>query len=93
MESGGDAVGEQLRFGFRQREIGGEIDAGARLHLPLERIAVQVDDAGQHQQAVGVERPGIGRRRTVEPDDPAVGEQQIGIVSEPARPAPGRRVI
>ncbi len=59
-----------------------KVHAGARLHLPLERIAVQVDDARQHQQFFRVERPGIGRRRTVEPDHPAVGEQQVGR-SEP----------
>ena len=45
-KGGGDAAGEQLRLGFRQRDAHGEIDAGPRLDLPLEGITVQVDDAG-----------------------------------------------
>ena len=39
----------------RNAEIGRKIHAGPRLHLPLERIAVQVDDARQHQQPGRIE--------------------------------------
>ena len=56
VERRGDAVGEQLRLGVAQRDVGREIDAGPRLHLPLERVAVDVDDARQHQQAGRIER-------------------------------------
>ena len=56
MERGGDAVGEQLRLGITDRDLGGELDPGPRLHLPLERVAVQVDDPRQHEQAARVQR-------------------------------------
>ena len=38
-----------------QRDIGGEADAGSRLQLPLERIAMDVDDTGQHQQTARIQ--------------------------------------
>ena len=50
MERGGDAVGQQLRLGVGQRDVGRKIHTGPRLQLPFERVAVDVDDAGQHQQ-------------------------------------------
>ena len=56
MKRGGDAVGEQLGFGVVQRQGGREIDAGARLDLTLERVAMDIHDAGQHQQAGRVQR-------------------------------------
>ncbi len=55
VKGGGDAVRDQLPVGVDQRHVDRKVDTGARHHLPLERIAVQVDDAGQHQQ-VGVRR-------------------------------------
>ena len=51
----GDAVGDRLPVAVDQRHVDREIDAGARHHLPLEGIAMQVDDARQHQQAAGIE--------------------------------------
>ena len=52
---GGDAVGEQLRLSVAQRDRGGEVDSGPRLQLPLERVAVQVDNSGQREQTTPVE--------------------------------------
>jgi hypothetical protein len=54
MKYGGDAVADRLPVAVGQRHIGGKIDAGARHHLPLEGIAMQVDDPGKHLQAAGV---------------------------------------
>ena len=51
----GDAVGDRLPVAVDQRHIDGKIDAGARHHLPLERVAVQIDDARQHLQAAGID--------------------------------------
>jgi hypothetical protein len=50
-----DAVADRLAVAVDQRHIDREVDAGARHHLPLERIAMQVDDARQHQEATGVD--------------------------------------
>ncbi len=50
-----DAVSDRLPVAVGQRDIGGEIDAGARHHLPFECVAMQVDDPGQHLQASGID--------------------------------------
>ena len=55
MERGGDTVRQQLRFRLVQRDIGSEADAGSRLQLTFERIAMDVDDTGQHQQTAGIQ--------------------------------------
>ena len=55
VERGGDAVRQQLRFRLVQRDIGSEADAGSRLQLALERIAMDVDDTGQHQQTARIQ--------------------------------------
>ena len=41
----GDAVGYRLPVAFGQRDVDRKIDAGARHHLPLEGVAMDVDDA------------------------------------------------
>ncbi len=55
MERRGDAVGQKLRLGIVQRDIGGKPDAGARLQLPLERVAVNIDDARKYQKPARIE--------------------------------------
>ena len=77
VERGGDAVGEQLQLGVRQGDVGGEIHAGARLHLAFERVAVDVDDARQHQQASGVEAHAAGWSGRADPVDPPAGNGQV----------------
>ncbi len=83
VEGGGDAVGEQLPLGLGKRQADREVDAGPRLHLPLEGIAVDVDDPRQHQQAAGVEI--VTRRAASQRGDHAVFQQQIALVQPPAR--------
>jgi hypothetical protein len=51
VEHRGDAVGDRLPVAVDQRDVDREIDARPRHHLPLERIAMQIDDARQHQKA------------------------------------------
>src|ERR1700688_553041 len=55
MIDGGDAVADRLSVAVDQRHIDGKIDAGARHHLPLERITMQIDDARKDQKAAGIE--------------------------------------
>jgi len=56
VENRGDAVTDRLPVTVDQRHVDREIDAGAGHHLPLKGVAMQIDNAGQHQQAAGVER-------------------------------------
>ena len=55
MEHRGDAVRHHLPVGIDECHVDREIDAGPRHHLPLETVAMDVDDAGQNQQAGGVD--------------------------------------
>ena len=56
MKHRGDAVGDGLAVAVDQRDVDREVDAGARHHLPLEGIAMHIDDAGQHQQVARIDR-------------------------------------
>src|SRR6185312_2308320 len=58
MEDGGDAVGDGLAVAIEQRHVDRKIDAGTRHHLPLERIAVQIDNAGKHQKIARIDVQG-----------------------------------
>jgi hypothetical protein len=51
----GDAISDGLPVTVDQRYIDGKIDTGARHHLSLERVAVQIDYPRQHQQTAGIE--------------------------------------
>jgi hypothetical protein len=55
MKDRGDAVGDRLPVAVDQRHIGREVDAGTGHHLPLERVAMQVDNARQHQEVAAVD--------------------------------------
>ena len=52
----GDAVADRLAVAVGERHVDREVDPGARHHLPLEGIAMQIDDARQHQQVARVDR-------------------------------------
>jgi len=54
-ENRGDAISDGLPVTVDQRYIDGKIDTGARHHLSLERVAVQIDYPGSNQQATGIE--------------------------------------
>ncbi len=93
MIDGGDAVGDRLPVAVEQRHIDRKIDAGARHHLPLERIAMQVDDARQHQETAGIEasEPGASRGRVrADGADLTAGDPQRGFLenSSPSRARP-----
>ena len=57
MENRGNAVCYRLPVAVEERDVHGEAHARPRHHLPLEGVAMDVDDAGQHQQARGIEAP------------------------------------
>jgi len=78
VERGGDAVGEQLRLGVAQRQRGRKVDAGAGLQLAFERVAVQVDDPWQDDEAAGIDG-GAGLVGRVESDDAAGVEVDRGF--------------
>ena len=80
VEFGGDAVGQQLAVDVEQRAVVGEGDAGARHDGALEGIAVQVDDAGQHQQVAGVEPGRAARGRAAGVVDQSGVESQAGVL-------------
>ena len=72
MKHGGHAVADGLPVAVKQRQVDREIDAGARHHLPLERVAMEVDDARQHDEPARVDR-----QRTV----PAFGSDGIDVAA------------
>ena len=65
----------------------GKIDAGARHHLPLERIAMQVDDARQHHQAAGIDADASRGHRP----NPRRRSRRPAIRSEASRISPPSR--
>ena len=86
----GDAVADRLPVAVDQRHIDREIDAGARHHLPLECIAMQIDDARQHQQAAGIDARANRARGPIHGADFAAGDPQRGFAEFRRRAAPGR---
>lgn len=52
----GDAVADRLAVAVGERDVDREIDPGARHHLSLEGIAMQIDDARQDQQIARLDR-------------------------------------
>jgi len=50
-----DAVADRLAVAIDKRDIEGEVGARARHHLPLEGVAMQIDDARQRQEAPRVQ--------------------------------------
>ncbi|MNQ75704.1 hypothetical protein D3C85_905080 [compost metagenome] len=76
MEFGGDAVGQQLAVYVEQGAVIREGDTGSGHDGALEGVAVQVHDAGQHQQLAGVEpRRATGGRAAAVVDDSALKAQ------------------
>jgi hypothetical protein len=49
------AIGDRLAVAVDQRHIHGKINAGTWHHLPLEGIAVQIDDSRQYLQTVCID--------------------------------------
>lgn len=72
----GDAVADRLAVAVGERNVDREVDAGARYHLPLEGIAVQIDDAGQDQQIACIDRQPRPAARGVDPGDILSGHRQ-----------------
>ena len=79
VERGGDAVGGQLAIGIQQRHLGGHAHAGPGHELTLERVAMQIDDAGQDEQPAGVPNATARRRRR----DPFAVDGQGNAIFQP----------
>jgi len=54
-----DAVRDRLPITFMQRNVDGKHRGRTRQHLPLKRVAVDIDDTGQYQQTIRIETRGI----------------------------------
>src|ERR1700722_12067275 len=76
---GGNSVADGLPVAVDQCHIDGKIDAGARHHLPLERIAMQIDDARQHQQATCIDAKRTALMARTRDVDFAVRDPQRGF--------------
>ena len=88
MIDGGDPVADRLPVAVEQRHIDREIDAGARHHLPLERVAMQIDDARQHQEAAGVDAERAAAVVRADGGDLAARDPQRGFVEFVAEQGP-----
>ena len=76
MKDRGDAVCDRLPVAVDQRHIDGKIDAGTGHHLPLEGVAMQVDNTWQHLQAACVDAGRTSFRRRIHRDDVAPCDAQ-----------------
>ena len=93
VEFGGDAIGQQLSVDVEQGAVG-KGHAGTRHDGAFEGVAMQIHDAGQHQQPAGVEPRcvGGGLRTVVDPSRAkaqAGGRDAAGGMRWPAMPARG----
>ena len=88
MKDGRDAVTDRLPIAVEQRHIDGKIDAGAGHHLTFERIAMQIDDAWQHQQAAGIDAKRAVARERIHGDDFTVRDLQRGFTDCSAEKSP-----
>jgi hypothetical protein len=75
----GDAVADRLPVAVGQRHIDGKVDAGARHHLPLEGVAMEVDDTRQHQQATGIDAQRAAAMVRTSGNDVAARDLQRGV--------------
>jgi hypothetical protein len=92
-----DAVGERLSIAFKQCHVDGKSDSRPRHHLPLERIAVDVDNPGEDQKARGIDRPLAARACAPMPAIVPLSQSTSMLVSsrplsKSARP-PSMRII
>ena len=55
------------------------MDSRARHHLPLEGIAMQIDDARKYQEIAGIDRAGRTFDSAAESDDGAVCDRERGL--------------
>ncbi len=80
VEGGGDAARQQGAVGVAQRQVDVEGHFGPRHDVPLEGVAMAIDEARQHEQAGGVQPERAAVRRGVERSDDAVGDCDIGAL-------------
>jgi hypothetical protein len=79
MKDGGDAVCDRLPVAVDQRHVDGKVDARAGHHLPLEGVAMQVDNARQHFQAACVDAGRASFHRRIHRGDISPGDAERGF--------------
>ena len=85
VEFGGDAVGQQLAVHVEQGAVIGKRHTGPRHDGAFEGVAVQVHDAGQHQQIACIEPGRAARRRGGGAFDQSAMEAQAGLLDAARR--------
>src|SRR5262245_40365056 len=84
MKSGGDAIANKLAVGLHERHVVVEGHARPRHELPLEGIAMNVDQAGQDEHTAGIDPPPW---RCLSGDSIPVNEDRLAIEATwPQRP-------
>ncbi len=76
---GGDAVAEELPVRLQERDVVGKVHARPRHQLPLERVAMNIDDAGQHEGPACVHAVPRGGGGGAHMGDPAVVDRDRGL--------------
>jgi hypothetical protein len=80
-----DAVRQNLPVAVEQRDVDRKADARPWHHLPLECIAMDIDDTRQHEQAIGIDAAhGRSRSRSVQSGDLTALVNVDGYVGERA---------
>jgi hypothetical protein len=85
---GRDPIADRLPVAVDQRHVDREIDAGARHHLPLEGVAMQIDNARQHHQSTSVEAKRTAALVRTDGTDLTVSDPQRGFVNFAAEQGP-----
>src|SRR3954453_12447494 len=76
MKYRGDAGADRLAIAVGERHVDRKVDPGARHHLSLESIAMQIDDARQHQQVARVDRQPCPAARGIDLCDVRSGHEK-----------------
>lgn len=84
----GDAIGDCLPVAVEQRHVDGKIYARTWHHLPLEGIAVQIDDFRQNLDAACIDGNGTACLLRAYGGDVAAGDPQRGLKKGSAEKGP-----
>src|SRR5882672_3806439 len=88
MKNRGDAISDRLSVAVDQGHVDGKIDPGTRHHLPLERIAMQIDDSRQYQQVAGIDTERSASVARFHGVDYAAGDLHRGFTNFSAEQSP-----
>lgn len=80
MERSSDAVGDRLAVAIDQRDVDRKVHLWPRHHLPLEGIAMDIDDARQHHEVACVQRERAASVFWAKLADFAAGDRERGFL-------------